>query len=232
MAEAQQSDTAGKTARQEKVLVWDIPVRAFHWALVLLIGFSWLSGQMDWMTWHLYSGYAVLTLVLFRVIWGFIGSTHARFSDFIYGPRAVIAYIKTLPSRTAARFAGHNPLGGISVVLIILCILVQTGTGLFANDDILTEGPLYKHVSKDLSDWLTTIHKYNINVLLTLIGVHVAAVLYYLFYKSENLIKPMFTGHKQLPPGVAPAQSRMRGVGIAIVLLVACAGGVWALVNS
>lgn len=210
--------------------VWDIPVRVFHWALVLLIAFSWLSGEMDWMTWHLYSGYAVLALVLFRVIWGFVGSTHARFGDFLYGPGAVIAYIRTLPSRTAVKFAGHNPLGGISVVLILLCILVQTGTGLFSNDDILTEGPLYKHVTKELSDWLTTIHKYNFNVLLMLIGVHVAAVLYYLIYKSENLIKPMFTGRKHLPPGAAPAT--MRNTGLAIILLAACAAGVWVLVNS
>ncbi len=211
------------------VPVWDIPVRLFHWILVLLIAFSWLSNKMDWMTWHMYSGYTILTLVLFRILWGFVGSTHARFSDFICGPRALIAYVKTLPSRTAAKFAGHNPLGGISVVLILLCVLVQAGTGLFANDDIINEGPLYKHVSKALSDWLTTIHKYNFNVLLALIGVHVAAVLYYLVWKSENLIKPMFTGRKHLPAGVAPAP--MRGVGLAVVLLAVCAAGVWFIVN-
>lgn len=224
MAEMQQG--GGTVATQ----VWDLPVRLFHWTLVLLIAFSWLSAEMDWMTWHLYSGYAVLALALFRVIWGFVGSTHARFGDFLYGPGAVIAYIRTLPSRTAAKFAGHNPLGGISVVLILLCVLVQTGTGLFSNDDILTEGPLYKHISKELSDWLTTIHKYNFNVLLALIGVHVSAVLYYLVYKSENLVKPMFTGRKHLPAGATPAV--MRGTGLALVLFAACAAGVWALVNS
>ncbi len=211
------------------VPVWDIPVRLFHWTLVLLIAFSWLSSEMDWMTWHMYSGYTVLALILFRILWGFVGSTHARFIDFIYGPRALIGYIKTLPSRTAAKFAGHNPLGGISVVLILLCVLAQTGTGLFANDDIINEGPLFKHVSKELSDLLTTIHKYNFNVLLTLIGVHVAAVLYYLLWKSENLIKPMFTGRKHLLPGTVPAP--MRSAGLAIVLLAVCAAGVWFLVN-
>lgn len=218
--------------RNGAVLVWDVPVRLFHWLLVLLIGFSWLSGEMEWMTWHLYSGYAVLTLILFRIIWGFSGSTHARFADLIYGPRSVITYMKTLPSRTAVKFAGHNPLGGISVMLIILCLLVQTGTGLFANDDIITEGPLVKHVSKELSDWLTTIHKYNFNVLLVLIGAHVAAVLYYLVYKSENLIKPMFTGRKQFAEDAMPAPTQMRGIGLAVVLLAACAAGVWLLVNS
>jgi cytochrome b len=226
MADTQQGNSNNAAATP----VWDLPVRFFHWALVLLIGFSWLCAEMDWMTWHLYSGYAVLTLVLFRVIWGFVGSTHARFGDFIYGPGAVIAYIRTLPSRTAAKFAGHNPLGGISVVLILLCLLVQTGTGLFSNDDILTEGPLYKHVTKELSDWLTTIHKYNFNVLLGLIGVHLGAVLYYLLWKSENLVKPMFTGRKHLQPGATPAT--MRSTVLAIILLAACAAGVWTLVNS
>ncbi len=223
MAQAQQEGTGA-------VAVWDIPVRLFHWVLVLLIAFSWLSRKMDWMTWHMYSGYAVLTLILFRILWGFVGSSTARFSDFIYGPRAVIAYVKTLPSRTAAKFSGHNPLGGISVVLILLCVLVQAGTGMFANDDIINEGPLYKHVSKELSDWLTTIHKYNFNVLLTLIGAHIAAVLYYLFWKSENLTTAMFTGRKQLPAGTA--LPRMRDAGLAAVLLAVCGAGVWLLVNS
>jgi cytochrome b len=223
MAQTQQGEI-------KAVPVWDIPVRLFHWMLVLLIAFSWLSSEMDWMTWHMYSGYTILALILFRILWGFVGSTHARFSDFIYGPRALIAYIKTLPSRTAAKFAGHNPLGGISVVLILLCVLTQAGTGLFANDDIINEGPLVKHVTKELSDWLTTIHKYNFNVMLALIGVHIAAVLYYLFWKSENLIKAMFTGRKQLPPGVTAAP--MRSAGLAVVLLAVCAAGVWFLVNS
>lgn len=222
MAQTQQGETRA-------VPVWDIPVRLFHWILVVLIAFSWLSNKMDWMTWHMYSGYTILTLILFRILWGFVGSTHARFTDFIHGPRALIGYIRTLPSRTAAKFAGHNPLGGISVVLILLCVLVQAGTGLFANDDIINEGPLYKHVSKELSDWLTTIHKYNFNVLLALIGVHVAAVLYYLIWKSENLIKPMFTGSKQLPAGTASPP--MRSVGLAAVLLALCAAAVWFLVN-
>lgn len=222
MAQAQQGGV-------DAVPVWDIPVRLFHWTLVLLVAFSWLAAEMEWMAWHMYSGYAVLTLVLFRILWGFVGSTHARFSDFIYGPRALIGYIKTLPSRTAAKFAGHNPLGGISVVLILLCVLAQAGTGLFANDDIINEGPLFKHVSKELSDWLTTIHKYNFNVLLTLIGVHVAAVLYYLIYKSENLIKPMFTGRKHLPAGTA--QAPMCSPVLAVVALAVCAAGVWFLIR-
>lgn len=205
--------------------VWDLPVRLFHWLLVLLIGFSWLSGEMEWMDWHFYSGYAVLALILFRILWGFVGSTHARFGDFLYGPGALFDYIRSLPSRTAKKFAGHNPLGGISVVLILLCVLLQASTGLFANDDVLYEGPLYKHVSKELSDFLTTVHKWNFEALLVLAGVHIAAILYYLLWKSENLVKPMFTGRKHLPAGAAPP--RMASAWLALVLVVVCAAAVW-----
>lgn len=217
---------------KKSVEVWDLPVRFFHWSLVLLIGFSWLSGEMDWMTWHMWSGYAVAALILFRIVWGFVGSTHARFWDFIYGPSAVVGYLKSLPSRKAAHFAGHNPLGGLSVIALILCVALQVGTGLFSNDDILTEGPLYKHVTKELSDWLTTIHKYNFNVLLTLIVVHVSAVLYYLFYKSENLVRPMFTGRKQLPPELAAESRRTAPLALAAVILAVAAGVVYAIVKS
>ena len=174
-------------------------------------------------------------LVLFRVIWGFVGSSHARFSDFIYGPGAVIAYIRTLPSRTAAKFAGHNPLGGISIVLLLLCILVQTGTGLFSNDDILTEGPLFKQVTKELSDWLTTIHKWNFEVLLALAGIHVTAVVFYALVLRRNLITAMFTGRKPLgnpdsDTDLAPAP-RFIHPAIALAIAAGCAGGVWLLVR-
>lgn len=215
-----------------ELTVWDIPVRLFHWLLVLLVGFSWLSGKQEWMTWHMWSGYAILTLILFRIVWGFVGSTHARFSDFIYGPGAVIAYLRTLPSRVAAKFAGHNPLGGISVLLILACVLLQATTGLFANDDVFTEGPLYKWVGKSTSDFLTTVHKYNFEVLLVLAGVHVAAVLYYLLYKRENLVMPMFTGRKRLPDGAQPATSRIAGNGLALAVLIAAAVAVYLLVRK
>lgn len=222
------------TATMRKVAVWDAPVRVFHWTLVVLIAFSWWSGEQggNWMTYHMWSGYTILTLIAFRIIWGFIGSTHARFGDFLYGPGAVMAYLKTLPSRTAAKFAGHNPLGGLSVVLMILCVALQAVTGLFANDDISTEGPLYNWVSKGTSDTLTTIHKYNFNVLLALVVVHIGAVLYYLIYKRENLIGAMFTGRKHLPDTLASADRRMAGTGLAVVVVVILGAAVWLLVRQ
>ena len=217
---------------KQAVLVWDIPVRFFHWTLVLLIGFLYLSQKMGWMQWHVYAGCATLALVLFRIVWGFIGSTHARFGDFLYGPGAIISYIKTLPSRTAAKFGGHNPLGGISVVLILLCVLAQAVTGLLSNDDIAMEGPLVKFIEKDLSDWLTSIHRLNFNALLALIAVHVGAVMYYLIYKKENLIRPMFTGRKNLEPHLLPARNRSGSLVAAAVVFAVLAGCAAYLANS
>ena len=150
------------------VKVWDLPVRLFHWALVALFAFMFFSGKMkgNWMEWHMYSGYTILALVLFRILWGFAGGTFARFSSFVAGPGAGIAFMRKLLSGAPAHVAGHNPVGGWMVLVMLVGLLVQAGTGLFSNDDISIEGPLSKFVSKDLSDRLTSIHYYNFLVLL------------------------------------------------------------------
>lgn len=219
-----------------KVKVLDLPVRIFHWVLAALTCFSWWSGtqggDMTLMTYHLWSGYSILTLLLFRIAWGFVGSTHARFSDFLYGPRAIFEFVKTLPRREAARFSGYNPLGGLSVLLILVCIAIQISTGLFANDDIVTEGPLYKWVSKGTSDFLTTLHSYNFYVILALISLHVAAVLFHLVYKSENLFAPIFTGNKLLSQSAASAGTRDPGSGLALLVFGVAALGVYLLVRA
>jgi cytochrome b len=181
-----------------RILVWDIPTRLFHWLLVALVTVSFVTGKIGptAMHYHEYSGVAILMLVLFRCGWGFVGSEPSRFRSFLRGPSAVIRYASTLFQRRPARHLGHNPLGGWSVILLLICLLVQAGTGLFANDDILTEGPLFDWISKDASDWLTGIHHLNRSVLVGLITIHVGAVLFYLIYKKENLIFPMITGFK------------------------------------
>jgi cytochrome b len=178
------------------VRIWDLPVRLFHWCLVALLAFQFYSGKTggNLMEYHMYVGYLILALVLFRVTWGFAGSTHARFSAFIAGPRKTLAFAGRLLSKGSAQVAGHNPLGGWMVIVMLVSLLVQAGTGLFANDDIATEGPLFALVSKELSDRLTTIHSWNFNLLLVLTGLHVAAVLFHVFVKRENLISAMFTG--------------------------------------
>jgi len=184
------------------VKVWDVAVRIFHWLLVLLIVASWATGQAkgNWMTWHMYSGYAILTLILFRIAWGFVGSTHARFSSFIYGPSRVFDYVfGRRPRLKSATYLGHNALGGWMVLALLVCLLVQAGTGLFANDDIVTDGPLVKWISKDLSDRMTGLHHVGFNVLLVLAALHIGGALFYLLVKKDNLIVPMFTGTKKVP---------------------------------
>jgi len=185
-------------APDRQVLVWDVPTRLFHWLLAALVIVSFVSGKIGgtWMQYHLWSGYAVLTLLAFRLAWGFVGGRHVRFSAFVRGPRAVLRYAQTLLQPDAPKHLGHNPLGGWSVMAMLAALVLQAGTGLFANDDIFTEGPLYPLVSKATSDWLTVIHKLNQQVILVLVGVHIMAVLFYLVIKHENLIQPMFSGRK------------------------------------
>jgi len=215
-----------------KILVWDLPLRLFHWLLVLLIVVSVVSANIggNAMQIHLLSGYTVLTLVLFRILWGFAGSTHARFISFVRGPAAVIEYLRALRRQNADRHLGHNPAGGWSVILMLAALLVQAGTGLFANDDIATEGPLAKLVSKALSDRITGIHHLNFKLLLALIGLHLAAVAFYFFRKRENLVKPMLTGFKDAATG--PGEATTPGKSwLAALLLAACAGAVYLLIK-
>ena len=217
---------------QIRVKVWDLPVRIFHWTLVGLIVFQFVSINLggDWKTYHVWGGYAILTLIVFRIAWGFIGSSHARFSSFLCGPRAALDYVRTLPLRSSAKFAGHNPLGGWSVMLMLLLTLVQAATGLFSKDDVLTEGPLARLVSKETSNLISSIHSYNFYVLLTVIGLHLAAVLFYYFYKSENLTKAMLTGEKILP--ATQGKTEISGTGVALVVLGAAAAAVWLVVRE
>lgn len=182
------------------------------------------------MDWHLWGGYAVLTLVLFRLIWGTIGSETVRFSHFVRGPGVALAYFKALLRGETPHYLGHNPMGAWSIVALLILLLVQAITGLFANDDILIEGPLYGWVSKGASDWLTTIHKLNFNLLLAMIAVHLSAVFFYLFVKRENLIHPMLSGRKHLPPEQAGQAPRMANpwLGLAVLVVAVAAVGLLA----
>lgn len=213
------------------VQVWDLPTRLFHWILVALMIVQWLTAESDGaMQYHVWGGYAVLTLVLFRLIWGFAGSETARFSHFVRGPGAALDYVKALLRGETPLYLGHNPMGGWSILALLTLLLIQAGTGLFANDDITFDGPLSGWVSKSMSDWLTTVHKVNFNLLLLVIAVHISAVLFYLLVKRENLIHPMLSGRKHLPPEQAEAAPRMVSpwLGLAALLVAAVAVGVLA----
>jgi cytochrome b len=203
---------------------WDLPVRLFHWTIVLLIGFSWWSAEQRQLDWHRYSGYAVLTLILFRLAWGFAGSATARFSSFVRGPSAVARYVgRDMFVRTGPTADGHNPVGGWSVLAMLTAMLVQTMLGMVAVDvDGIESGPLSAWVSFDTGRLASKLHGIVFNILLGLVVLHVAAILFYLLYKRANLIGPMVIGRGSGGSAV---------LGRAAILLLVCAGLVWALVT-
>ena len=215
----------------KRILVWDLPTRLFHWGLVLLLIFSFVSGEFSgwlgktfggrWKEWHFWSGYAVLALLIFRIAWGFVGGTTARFSHFVRGPGAAVAYLRGLfgPARVEI---GHNPVGGAMVVVLILAVLLQAGSGLFTSDDIDTMGPLAESVSSGFAARASTIHRLWYWVLLALIAVHVSASLFYWLVKRQNLVGPMINGHKVVPSGEAARV--VAGSSLLAAVLLAAAG--------
>ncbi len=190
--------------RSLKIKVWDFPVRLFHWSLAICFAASWASAELfdNAMQYHLYAGYAILVLILFRILWGFVGSTTARFASFIRSFLTTLKYAGTLREPHPGKQIGHNPLGGWMVIAMLGFLLVQAGTGLFASDDVTTQGPLAFLVGDTLSDTLSGIHQQLFNFLLALVGLHITAVLFYRFFKHDNLITPMITGYKDLPNGI------------------------------
>ena len=180
------------------IRVWDLPIRLFHWCLLIGIALSFVTVKIggNAMEFHARVGYCVLTLIVFRVCWGLIGSHHARFINFVPSPKGLLNYL----SGKAKVGLGHNPLGALSVLALLFSIGLQAVTGLFANDDIAFEGPLAKHVSNETVALLTSIHHQNEKVLIVLIVVHLCAIFYYQKFKGENLIKPMLLGDKEIDP--------------------------------
>ena len=231
---ARKGATSAMTVRPTRV--WDLPVRLFHWLLVLLVAFQFYSGNVggNVMRWHMLAGYAILTLVLFRIAWGIAGSTTARFAQFLVGPRAALAFARRLLSRSPAPHAGHNPIGGWMVIALLGALALQAASGLFANDDISTEGPLAVLVSKATSDRMTEIHRANYVVLLVLTALHVCAVLYHWLVKKEDLIGAMFTGVRRLPEDVAQKMSaaHFESVWRALGLIAAASVLVWLIVSK
>ena len=177
--------------------LWDAPVRIAHWALAALVGFAWWSAQAEHMDWHRWSGYAIVGLLAFRLVWGLVGSQSARFASFVRGPGATLAYLKTLPRRGHADMPGHNPLGALSILALLAVMAVQVVTGLFAVDvDAIEAGPLSDRVSFDTGRMLAHWHHLSFTALEALIALHLAAVGFYLIYKRSNLIGPMITGRR------------------------------------
>ncbi len=207
--------------------VWDAPTRLFHWAIVVLIGTSYLSIRFDRIDLHLLSGYTMLSLLLFRLAWGFLGSETSRFSQFLRNPVEGFRHLAQFTRREDDDQVGHNAAGGWMVLVLLGDIAVQVGSGLFSNDDIVTQGPLAHFVSKDVSDRLTALHAVNFTILLWLVGLHVVAVLAYAVVKRHNLLRPMITGRKRLPG--ATRQPRMASPLLALLLVVLSGCLVWVM---
>lgn len=187
------------------VQVWDLPLRIFHWSLVVAIAAAYATaefGGSEWAEWHGRIGSFVLALLVFRVVWGFIGTRHARFRNFLPTPARVAAYLSGRWQR-----AGHNPLGALSVIALLLLVAAQVVTGLFANDDIAFAGPLSDWAGKGTSDRLTGWHQQIFHVLAGCIGLHILAILFYLLIRKSNLVSPMITGKKAVVTGEPPAES-------------------------
>ncbi len=180
--------------------VWDVPIRLAHWLLAGLIGFSWWSAETGRLSLHIWSGCGILTVLIFRLLWGFAGSSTARFSSFVRGPRAVRDYL-----HGRWHGIGHTPLGALSILALLGAVAIQVGLGLFAQDeDGIYAGPLYRFVSSDTSDSIRDIHEIWFNVVLALVALHIAAILFYRLVRGRKLTKAMITGKGEVLPGTAP----------------------------
>jgi cytochrome b len=182
--------------------IWDLPVRVFHWALAAAVTAAFVTNRLgvSYFKYHVWCGYTVIVLVLFRLSWGVIGTRYARFNNFLRGPATTLRYALSWMQGRSTPYAGHNPLGAWMVMFLLAAFLVQALSGLFGNDDILNVGPLCGYVSNKLSLQLTSLHRKLCYWLLAAVAIHVVAVFAHWAVKRENLVLAMITGHK--PPYV------------------------------
>ncbi len=194
------------------IRVWDLPTRIFHWSLFLCVVAAFVTGLLggNLIVWHGWLGLAIAGLLAFRIVWGVVGSTYARFHQFVPGPGRIIAYL-----RGQWHGLGHNPLGALSVLAMLVVLIFQVVSGLVSNDDIAFNGPLYSLVSKSASDWLTGLHRQNMWVIGVFVAFHLIGIVFYLRVKKNNLVTPMITGMKKVEDANAkPA----RGGGVIALL--------------
>lgn len=208
-----------------RVAVWDRAVRIVHWLLAALIGLAWWTAEEEMLDWHERIGMAILGLIVFRLVWGFIGSSTARFSSFVRGPAGILAYLRG----RSGHVLGHNPLGALSVLALLAMVTLVAGLGLFASDeDGFLSGRLAGFVSEDMAETLTDLHEDLFDWLLVLIGLHVAAIAFYLLVKRDNLVAPMLSGSRPAPVGTQPmaAAPARRALAAALVAF-AAVSAIW-----
>jgi len=205
--------------------VWDLPTRVFHWVLAVCVICSVVSAKIggNAMVWHFRLGYVVFALLAFRIVWGLVGGRWSRFASFVYAPSTVLRYLRGGTSPHENLDVGHNPLGAFSVFALLALLAAQVGTGLFADDDISNTGPLIKFVSGATSSLLTKWHKnYGQWLIIALVVLHVAAIVFYLVRKQQNLVGPMLTGDKHVPARVPASVDHLGSRALALALVAAC----------
>jgi cytochrome b len=222
-------DPGAQQTRRRAILVWDFPTRLFHWATVALIALAYVAYLLGWMDWHARAGDAVLTLVVFRLLWGFFGSDTSRFSRFVAAPRAAFAHLRRLFVREPDRQVGHNAAGGWMVLLLLALVLGEALSGIYLQNDVANQGPLTDITPARIANAITASHWIFWDALLAAIAIHILAIAAYATAKGHDLVRPMVTGVKMLPAGVAPPSvaSSLR----AVFLLGLSALGVAALAN-
>ena len=205
-----------------RIRLWDLPIRIFHWSLASAVLVAFITAKVggEWMELHGKAGLAIIGLLVFRLIWGLVGSTHARFRSFAPSPARIRAYLKG-----QWQGVGHNPLGALAVFALLGLLAAQAVTGLFANDDIAFNGPLFELVDKDRSDSLTGLHYQLSNILLALLALHIVAIVFYLWIRKNNLVKPMLTGWKEVPSGKSATRGSAAGLIAALVVALATVYG-------
>jgi cytochrome b len=216
-------------------LVWDLPLRLFHWLFALTILASWATGKagFEWTPWHMRLGYWMIGLLIFRLIWGFVGPRHARFSSFVASPRRAWSYLRRLfGAGTVLHSVGHNPLGGFMVIVMLLLVAFQATTGLFSTDDIVWTGPYNSSVSGATAQFLTKVHHANFNFILAAVTLHIAAILFYAFVKKQNLVPAMITGWK--PAEAVPADQAIASSQLlkAIIVIAVSSAAVYFLLSA
>lgn len=217
-----------------RVRVWDLPTRLFHWVLAACVIGSVLTAKVggNAMAWHFRFGYVIFTLLAFRLLWGVVGGRWSRFASFVYAPATLMRYLRGGSRAEEHHEVGHTPLGSLSVFAMLAILAAQVGSGLFADDEISNTGPLIRFVSGATSSMLTSWHKtFGQGLVLTLVALHVAAIVVYRVRRGRDLVRPMVVGDKLLPPGVPAAIDSPATRGLALLLVAACAAGVGWLVS-
>jgi cytochrome b len=214
-----------------RVRVWDLPTRLFHWTLMMCVIGSVVSAKIggNAMVWHFRLGYAVFALLAFRLLWGLVGGRWSRFASFLYGPGTLMRYLKGGSRPDEHHEVGHSPLGALSVFALLALLAAQVGSGLFADDEIASSGPLVRFVSGATSSLLTGWHKnWGQWLILAMVALHVLAIILYRVRRGRDLVTPMIVGDKPLPADVPAARDTLATRGLALALLAACgAGAAW-----